>query len=161
MASPQVDMWSKSGVASWSSKLQPLVALSTTEAEHISAVEAGKEILWMHQFMGGLAMMSLVLYCYAIAVNKNPRASQQDEASLTLSILVEVFKMDGLITPTFVTTQEMAADIFTKALDWLRCRSVQKCLVCSARSLEPLPIHGGVLFSGICVCTLPQVKFPH
>ena len=38
-----------SGAVSWSSKLQPLVALSTTEAEHISAVEAGKEILWMCQ----------------------------------------------------------------------------------------------------------------
>jgi hypothetical protein len=48
-----------SGAVSWSSKLQPLVALSTTEAEHISAVEAGKEILWMHQFMGSLAMMFL------------------------------------------------------------------------------------------------------
>jgi hypothetical protein len=43
-----------SGAVSWSSKLQPLVALSTTEAEHISAVEAGKEILWMRQFMGEL-----------------------------------------------------------------------------------------------------------
>jgi hypothetical protein len=43
-----------SGAVSWSSKLQPLVALSTTEAEHISAVEANKEILWMHQFMGEL-----------------------------------------------------------------------------------------------------------
>src|ERR1700677_820177 len=37
-----------SGAVSWSSKLQPLVALSTTEPEHISAVEVGKEILWMH-----------------------------------------------------------------------------------------------------------------
>ena len=45
-----------SGAVSWSSKLQPLVALSTTttEAEHISAVEAGKEIFWMHQFIGEL-----------------------------------------------------------------------------------------------------------
>ena len=43
-----------SGVVSWISKLQPFVVLSTTEAEHISAVEAGKEILWMHQFMGEL-----------------------------------------------------------------------------------------------------------
>ncbi len=43
-----------SGVISWSSKLQALVALSTTEAEHISAVEVGKEILWMCQFMGEL-----------------------------------------------------------------------------------------------------------
>ena len=43
-----------SGAVSWSSKLQPLVALSTTEAEHISAVEAGKEIFWMHQSIGEL-----------------------------------------------------------------------------------------------------------
>ena len=31
---------------------------------------------------------------------------------------------DGLIAPTFVGTQEMAADIFPKALDWFK---VQKC----------------------------------
>jgi hypothetical protein len=39
------------GAVSWSSKLQTLVALSTTEAEYISAVEAGKEIIWLHQFL--------------------------------------------------------------------------------------------------------------
>jgi hypothetical protein len=33
------------GAVSWSSKLQSLIALSMTEAEYISAVEAGKEIL--------------------------------------------------------------------------------------------------------------------
>ena len=40
-----------SRAVSWSSKLQSLVALSTTEAEHIAAVKAAKEILWMCQFM--------------------------------------------------------------------------------------------------------------
>lgn len=35
------------GAVSWQSKLQPFVVLSTTEAEFISAVEAGKEIMWM------------------------------------------------------------------------------------------------------------------
>ena len=45
----------------WSSKLQPLVALSTTEAEHIPAVEAGKEInpLDASSSWGSLAMTSL------------------------------------------------------------------------------------------------------
>jgi len=42
------------GVVSWSSKLQFLVVLSTTEAEHIAAVVVAKEILWMCQFMGEL-----------------------------------------------------------------------------------------------------------
>jgi hypothetical protein len=43
-----------SGAVSWSSKHQSLIALSTTEAEHIAVVEAAKEILWMRQFMGEL-----------------------------------------------------------------------------------------------------------
>ena len=67
-----------SGAVSWSSKLQSLVALSTTGAEHIAAVEAGKEILWMRQFMGELGYdvsgPSLLWMDNqsAIAVNKNP-----------------------------------------------------------------------------------------
>jgi len=39
---------------SWSSKLQSLVALSTTEAEFVAAVEAGKEMVWMRHLLGEL-----------------------------------------------------------------------------------------------------------
>ena len=119
-----------SGAVSWSSKLQSLVALSTTEAEHISAVEAGKEILWMRSFMGELGYdisgPSLLRMDNqsAIAVSKNPEHhSKMKHLSLRLFWLRDAVQ-DGLITPTFVPTQEMAADIFTKALDRLK---VQRC----------------------------------
>ena len=39
------------GAVSWSSRLQSLTALSTTEAEYVSAVEAGKEVIWMRQLL--------------------------------------------------------------------------------------------------------------
>src|SRR5258708_39724071 len=39
------------GAVSWSSKLQTLVALSTTEAEFIAAVEAGKEMYGMRNLL--------------------------------------------------------------------------------------------------------------
>jgi hypothetical protein len=42
------------GAIGWSSKLQPIVALSSTEREYMVATEAAKEVLWMcnilHEF---------------------------------------------------------------------------------------------------------------
>ena len=39
---------------SWVSKIQSVVALSTTEAESISAIEASKEMIYLQRFMGEL-----------------------------------------------------------------------------------------------------------
>ena len=39
------------GAVSWQSKLQKYVALSTTEAEYITATEAYKEMLWMKNLL--------------------------------------------------------------------------------------------------------------
>jgi hypothetical protein len=39
------------GTIGWYSKLQTIVALSTTEAEYMAAVEAGKEIAWMKNIL--------------------------------------------------------------------------------------------------------------
>ena len=112
-----------SGAVSWSSKLQSLVALSTTEAEHIAAVEAAKEILWIHQFMGELGYdvsgPSLLRMDNqsAIAVSKNPEHhGRMKHLSLCLFWIRDSVQ-EGLIAPVFVPTQDMAADFFTKALD--------------------------------------------
>jgi len=40
-----------SGAVSWSSKLQSIIALSTTEAEYIATISAGKEIRWMKNLL--------------------------------------------------------------------------------------------------------------
>ena len=42
------------GAVSWSSRLQPIVTLSTTEAEYISATSAGQEILWLRNLFAEL-----------------------------------------------------------------------------------------------------------
>ena len=39
---------------SWVSKIQSVVALSTTEAENVATTEASKEIIWLQRFMGEL-----------------------------------------------------------------------------------------------------------
>ena len=39
------------GFVSWQSRLHKCVALSTIEAEYITAAEACKELLWLNRFM--------------------------------------------------------------------------------------------------------------
>ena len=39
------------GAVSWQLRFQKCVALSTTETEYIAANEAGKEMLWLKQFL--------------------------------------------------------------------------------------------------------------
>ena len=39
---------------SWVSKIQSVVALSTTEAEYVAATEASKEMIWLQRFMDEL-----------------------------------------------------------------------------------------------------------
>jgi hypothetical protein len=66
------------GAVSWMSRLQSIVARSTTEAEFISAVSAGQEIVWMHSFLSELGysfnapLLLLVDNQSAIQVARNP-----------------------------------------------------------------------------------------
>ena len=61
----------------------------------------------------------------AIAVSKNPEHhGRMKHLSLHLFWLRDAVQ-DGIIAPTFVTTQNMAADIFTKSLDR---HKLQKCM---------------------------------
>lgn len=65
-------------VISWGSKLQPVVMLSTTEAEYISAYATGQKILWLHNLFSELGFKvktssSLHLDNQSVlAVSRNP-----------------------------------------------------------------------------------------
>jgi hypothetical protein len=111
-----------SGAVSWSSKLQPLVALSTTEAEYIAAVEAGKEIIWMRQLLaefGFTVEKPSILRIdnqSAISVSKNPEHhGRMKHLDLRFYWLRDQVTL-GVITPHFVSTEDMPADLLTKSL---------------------------------------------
>ena len=110
------------GAVSWSSRLQSVVSLSTTEAEYIAAVEAGKEIIWMRNLLTefGFNITSpsqlLIDNNSAVTVAKNPehhgRMKHLDLRYHWLRDTVEA----GHISPIHIPTTVQAADIFTKPL---------------------------------------------
>ena len=111
------------GAVDWSSKLQPIVTLSSTEAEYVTAVEAGKEVLWMRNLLTELGYpiegKPSVLHVdnnSAISVARNPehfgRIKHLDLRFYWLRDMVQA----GLISPQFCPTAQMPADILTKAL---------------------------------------------
>jgi hypothetical protein len=110
------------GAVSWMSRLQSVVALSTTEAEFIAAVSAGQEIVWMRSFLSELGYsmrgpsLLLVDNQSVIQVAKNPehhgRMKHLDLRFFWLRDSVN----SGIIAIRYVPTADQAADLLTKAL---------------------------------------------
>ena len=110
------------GAISWASKLQPVVTLSTTEAEYISATSAAQEILWLRnlfQEIGYEIEGASSLYLdnqSAIAVSKNPEYhGRMKHLDLRHYWLRDVVK-EGKIDVKYIPTASMPADIMTKSL---------------------------------------------
>jgi hypothetical protein len=112
-----------SGAVSWLSKLQSIIALSTTEAEFIAAVTAGQEMLWFCQFLTELGfkfsapLLMLVDNQSAIQVACNPEHHGcMKHLDLRFFWLCNEIKTQQHLSITHVSTADMAADILTKPL---------------------------------------------
>jgi hypothetical protein len=110
------------GAIGWSSKRQSFVTLSSTEAEYVAAVEAGKEIKWMRAILTEFGYPSSIPSTLfidnksGIDVSKNPehhgRMKHLDLRFYWLRDAVQA----SLITPVYVPTKQNVADLFTKAV---------------------------------------------
>jgi hypothetical protein len=129
------------GTVSWSSKKQPLVALSTTEAEYIAATDAAKEAIWLRRLIGELTsplQQPTPLFCdnkSAIALSKHdaafhPRTKHIDIRFHYIRETVE----NRHITIIYCPTNDNIADIFTKALP--RPKFEQFCATLGSTRLE-------------------------
>jgi len=110
------------GAIGWYSKLQTIVALLTTEAEYMAAVEAGKKIVWMRNILsefgyGGHLPSTLKMDNQsAITVSKNPEHhGHMKHLDLRLYWLRDKVE-HGMIHPDFIPTTEMIADCLTKSV---------------------------------------------
>jgi Reverse transcriptase (RNA-dependent DNA polymerase) len=110
------------GAVSWSSKKQPIVALSTTEAEYIAATHAAKEALWLRAFLADIARPlknPITIHLdniSAISITKNDEFHPRTKHIDIRYHFIRHATREGLIHVDYVPTDDMAADMFTKAL---------------------------------------------
>ncbi|TFY64067.1 hypothetical protein EVJ58_g2864 [Rhodofomes roseus] len=110
------------GAISWSSHLQTIVALSTTEAEFVAAVSAGQEFLWLRNLLTELGFdVSLAsklridsLSTLSIAKNFEHHGCIKHLDLRFYWLKDEVAK--GRIEIIHLRTSDMPADILTKSL---------------------------------------------
>ena len=110
------------GAVSWNSRKQALVSLSTTESEYVAVTHAAKEAIWIRMFLGDILCpltKPMVLYCdnqSAIAVAKNDQYhARTKHIDIRYHFIRESISRE-IIEIRYCPTENMVADIFTKAL---------------------------------------------
>jgi hypothetical protein len=106
---------------SWSCKLQPTVAVSTAEAEYMSASAAVKEALWLQKLLAemGMVVSAVSMLCdnqAALSLLKHPIASARSKHIDVMHHFVRERIARGEVSFQYIGTADMAADGLTKAL---------------------------------------------
>ncbi|CAL2276373.1 unnamed protein product [Prunus armeniaca] len=110
------------GVFSWTSVKQQCVALSTAEAEYISASEATAQATWLRfvlEDFGEMQAVATPLNCdntSAIAITKNPIFHQKTKHINRRYHYIKEALQQGVIDLLHCPTKEQVANIFTKVL---------------------------------------------
>jgi histone deacetylase 1/2 len=109
------------GAVSWSSKRQPTVAASTTEAEYMAASSAAKEALWLRKLLADLGepVATVSVSCDsmgALSLLHNPVLSERSKHIDVHHHFVRERVALGQVGFQYVSTSAMAADMLTKPL---------------------------------------------
>ena len=111
-----------SGAFSWASVKQNTVALSTAEAEYVSAAEATAQAIWLRFVLddfGEMQSEATPLFCdnmSAISMAKNPVFHQKTRHINRRYHFIREALQEEVINMKFCKSEEQLADIFTKAL---------------------------------------------
>lgn len=118
------------GAVSWNSKRQPTIALSSTEAEYMSMVSAIQECRWIRQLLDEIFGIdnAITMYCDnkgAMQVFMNNSYSPRTKHMDIKDKFIREKMNDGEIEVKYRETNEMPADILTKAVS---CSKLMKHL---------------------------------
>lgn len=121
---------------------QPVVSLSTTEAEYIAAAACVQELIWVKDFLEELGIAtdgSPLFRCdnqSAIKLIKNPELHQRTKHIDNRFHFIREKYENGYFNVEYVPTDDQLADLFTKSLTGQRHRSLSEGIGCVSGSLS-------------------------
>ena len=139
------------GLVSWYSHTQPVVALSTAEAEYIAVTDAAKEIVWFKLLLSelGFSQGNVTLYEdneAAIKISKNPQDHKRTKHIQVRYHYIRDQINDGIFHLEYIPTEFQLADMFTKGLYGPRLNFLMDQLgVKSVSSFSPIQESEGEL----------------
>ena len=116
------------GAISWSSKKQPIITLSSTEAEYVTLTHSSKDIIWIHKLLTELSSVFLftvptTLFCDnqgAVTLSKDSKFhSHTKHIDVHFHFICQTVS-HGHIVLSDCSTNDMITDIFTKALSYFK-----------------------------------------
>ncbi|KAJ9523409.1 hypothetical protein QJQ45_005317 [Haematococcus lacustris] len=133
---------------SWSSRLQPTVAMSTAEAEYMAASGAVKEAVWLRKLMQdlGLPGTCVNIMCdnqAALQLLNNPMASARSKHISVHHHFARERAVRGEVMFTYCSTSEMVADVMTKPLAAVKLGYAKEG--CGISSIASASVSGGAI----------------
>ncbi|XP_074373427.1 secreted RxLR effector protein 161-like [Apium graveolens] len=132
-----------SAAVAWSSRKQPIVTLSTTEAEFVATTSCSTLAIWMKRILGALGYegdVSTVIFCdnnSTIKLARNPVfPGRFKHIEVRFHFLCNL-ENEGVIQLIYYSTHDQVADVFTKRLKLESFRRMREQLeVCEAREVN-------------------------
>lgn len=123
------------GPVTWCSRKQPVVALSSTEAEFIAAAECVKELLYIKVLIEQLTSNNLKVILNidnqsAIAIIKNGQFNKRSKHIDVRYHFIHEKIRENLFKIDYLSTENMIADIFTKPSNKIKFLKHKNELVC-------------------------------
>jgi len=128
------------GAVSWASKKQPIVTLSSTEAEFVAATACACQAIWLKRILKELHFKqkgATTIYCdnnSTIKLSKNPVFHGRSKHIDVKKYFMRDLCKNGMIQLKYCRSEDQLADILTKPIKLLPFQNMRRLLgVCSVQ----------------------------